>query len=186
MASALQGLRCQRTYGYEEARGLRGVVGDVLADRHACRVGFFQGLCTCREACAAYQSLNINRSLHFPFQTGVLFETLQAISATVRSATCNTFSSQDHAEAGFAKAGTAQFSHGQELSLAKHKIPGHMACREEFGPVQPFKSLNLQRFFSSSHPDWDIRWRSRCATAMCSVDSECIQASSVRGVRSGF
>ena len=57
--------------------------------------------------------LNINRSLHFPFQTGVLFETFQAISATVRSATCNTFSSQYHAEAGFAKAGTAQFSHGQ-------------------------------------------------------------------------
>ena len=40
-----------------------------------------------------------------------------ANSATVRSATCNTFSSRDHAEAGCAKAGTAQFSHGQELSL---------------------------------------------------------------------
>ena len=101
--------------GVEDARGLRGVVGDVLADRHACRVGFLQGLCTCREELGLRRlsSLNINRSLHFPFQTGVLFETFQAISATVRSATCNTFSSQYHAEAGFAKAGTAQFSHGQ-------------------------------------------------------------------------
>ena len=54
---------------------------------------------------AAFQSLNINRSLHFPFQTGVLFETLQAINATVRSATCNTFSSQDHAV--FAKPASA-------------------------------------------------------------------------------
>ena len=35
--------------GVEDARGVRGVVGDVLADRHACRVGFLQGLCTCRE-----------------------------------------------------------------------------------------------------------------------------------------
>ena len=61
----------------------------------------------------------------------------------MQSATCNTFSSQDHAEAGFAKAGTAQFSHGQELFLAKHEVPGHMACREEFGPVKPFKSLNF-------------------------------------------
>jgi len=55
----------------------------------------------------AYQSLDINRSLHFSFQIGVLFETFQAISAMERSATCNTFSSQYHAEAGFAKAGTA-------------------------------------------------------------------------------
>ena len=76
-------------------------------------------------------------------RTGVLMKTLQTLqanSATMQSAICNTFGSQDHAEAGFAKAGTAQFSHGQELSLAFHEVPGHMACQAVQGFAQPADS----------------------------------------------
>ena len=46
----------------------------------------------------------------------VMFYAIGALlSATMRLASCNTFSSQDHAEAGFAKTGIAQFWH--RLSL---------------------------------------------------------------------
>ena len=46
----------------------------------------------------------------------VMFYAIVALlSATMRLASCNTFSSQDHAEAGFAKTGIAQFWH--RLSL---------------------------------------------------------------------
>jgi len=43
-------------------------------------------------------------------QTAVLIETLQAIGATVRWASCNIFSTQDHAAAAIAKAGTSVFA----------------------------------------------------------------------------
>ena len=46
----------------------------------------------------------------------VMFYAIVALlSATMRLASCNTFSSQDHAEAGFANTGSAQFCH--RLSL---------------------------------------------------------------------
>ena len=42
--------------------------------------------------------------------TGALIETLQACSAMTRWVSCNIFNTQDHAEAGFAKAGTDTLS----------------------------------------------------------------------------
>merc|ERR1712110_970394 len=54
-----------------------------------------------------FQGLNINGSLHMTIQTGVLIETLAAMGAKVRWCSCNIFSTQDHAAAGIAKAGTA-------------------------------------------------------------------------------
>jgi len=54
-----------------------------------------------------FAGLNINGSLHMTIQTGVLIETLAALGATVRWCSCNIFSTQDHAAAGIAKAGTA-------------------------------------------------------------------------------
>merc|ERR1712061_4223 len=54
-----------------------------------------------------FAGLNINGSLHMTIQTGVLIETLAALGATVRWASCNIFSTQDHAAAAIAKAGTA-------------------------------------------------------------------------------
>merc|ERR1711963_1130181 len=53
------------------------------------------------------KGLNINGSLHMTIQTGVLIETLAALGAKVRWASCNIFSTQDHAAAGIAKAGTS-------------------------------------------------------------------------------
>jgi len=54
-----------------------------------------------------FKGVNISGSLHMTIQTGVLIESLQALGAKVRWASCNIFSTQDHAAAGIAKAGTA-------------------------------------------------------------------------------
>jgi adenosylhomocysteinase len=53
------------------------------------------------------KGLKIMGSLHMTIQTAVLIETLQALGADVRWASCNIFSTQDHAAAAIAKAGTA-------------------------------------------------------------------------------
>jgi adenosylhomocysteinase len=52
----------------------------------------------------------ITGSLHMTIQTAVLIETLQHIGAKVRWATCNIFSTQDHAAAAIAKTGTPVFA----------------------------------------------------------------------------
>jgi len=49
-------------------------------------------------------------SLHMTIQTAVLIETLQALGAEVRWASCNIFSTQDHAAAAVAAAGTPVFA----------------------------------------------------------------------------
>jgi len=51
--------------------------------------------------------LKIMGSLHMTIQTAMLIETLQQLGADVRWASCNIFSTQDHAAAAIAKAGTA-------------------------------------------------------------------------------
>src|ERR1700753_4503032 len=49
-------------------------------------------------------------SLHMTIQTGVLIETLQALGAEVRWASCNIFSTQDHAAAAIAERGTPVYA----------------------------------------------------------------------------
>src|SRR6059058_2591757 len=49
-------------------------------------------------------------SLHMTIQTGVLIETLRALGADVRWASCNIYSTQDHAAAAIAKSGTPVFA----------------------------------------------------------------------------
>jgi adenosylhomocysteinase len=49
-------------------------------------------------------------SLHMTIQTAVLIQTLEALGATVRWASCNIFSTQDHAAAAIAAAGTPVFA----------------------------------------------------------------------------
>ncbi|HRK56610.1 MAG TPA: adenosylhomocysteinase [Burkholderiaceae bacterium] len=71
------------------------------------------GLMAIREEFAATQPLRgarITGSLHMTIQTAVLIETLQALGAQVRWASCNIFSTQDHAAAAIAKAGTPVFA----------------------------------------------------------------------------
>jgi len=68
------------------------------------------GLMACRKEFGPsqpFKGLLICGSLHMTIQTAVLIETLQALGATVRWASCNIFSTQDHAAAAIAKAGTA-------------------------------------------------------------------------------
>ncbi|MCR4315499.1 MAG: adenosylhomocysteinase [Planctomycetes bacterium] len=52
----------------------------------------------------------ISGSLHMTIQTAVLIQTLEALGATVRWASCNIFSTQDHAAAAIAKCGTSVFA----------------------------------------------------------------------------
>src|SRR3954462_3649446 len=56
----------------------------------------------------------ITGSLHMTIQTAVLIETLQALGAKVRWASCNVFSTQDHAAAAIAVRGTAVFAYKGE------------------------------------------------------------------------
>lgn len=56
------------------------------------------------------QGARITGSLHMTIQTAVLIETLQELGAEVRWASCNIFSTQDHAAAAIAARGTAVFA----------------------------------------------------------------------------
>jgi adenosylhomocysteinase len=56
------------------------------------------------------QGVRITGSLHMTVQTAVLIETLQDLGASVRWASCNIFSTQDHAAAAIAKMGTPVFA----------------------------------------------------------------------------
>src|SRR6266850_8059699 len=56
------------------------------------------------------EGVRITGSLHMTIQTAVLIETLGELGATVRWASCNIFSTQDHAAAAIAKAGVPVFA----------------------------------------------------------------------------
>ena len=78
------------------------------------------GLMAVREEYAGDQPLSgarIAGSLHMTIQTAVLIETLHALGADVRWASCNIFSTQDHAAAAIAVGGTPVFAYkGETLS----------------------------------------------------------------------
>jgi adenosylhomocysteinase len=70
-----------------------------------------------RDEFAAHQPLKgarITGSLHMTIQTAVLIETLKALGAEVRWASCNIFSTQDHAAAAIAAGGTPVFAYKGE------------------------------------------------------------------------
>ncbi len=92
------------------------------------------GLMAIREEFAKAQPLKgarITGSLHMTIQTGVLVETLQALGAEVRWASCNIFSTQDHAAAALVAKGTPVFAHKGE-SLEEYWDFTHRIF--EFGP----------------------------------------------------
>ena len=92
------------------------------------------GLMAIREEFAQSQPLKgarITGSLHMTIQTGVLVETLQALGAQVRWASCNIFSTQDHAAAALVAAGTPVFAYKGE-SLSDYWDYTHRIF--EFGP----------------------------------------------------
>ena len=93
------------------------------------------GLMAIREEYASSQPLKgarITGSLHMTIQTAVLIETLQALGAQVRWASCNIFSTQDHAAAAIAASGTPVFAIKGE-SLKDYWDYTH--CIFEFGPA---------------------------------------------------
>lgn len=92
------------------------------------------GLMAIREEFAASQPLRgarIAGSLHMTIQTAVLVETLQALGASVRWASCNIFSTQDHAAAALVAQGTPVFAYKGE-SLKDYWDYTHRIF--EFGP----------------------------------------------------
>lgn len=71
------------------------------------------GLMAIREEYASSQPLKgarVTGSLHMTIQTAVLIETLQALGAKIRWASCNIYSTQDHAAAAIAAKGTPVFA----------------------------------------------------------------------------
>ena len=71
------------------------------------------GLMSIRQKYAAAKPLKgvrVTGSLHMTIQTAVLIETLRDLGADVRWASCNIFSTQDHAAAAIAKSGTPVFA----------------------------------------------------------------------------
>ncbi|MFZ8886757.1 MAG: adenosylhomocysteinase [Steroidobacteraceae bacterium] len=75
------------------------------------------GLMQVREEYAGRQPLKgarIAGSLHMTIQTAMLIETLKALGAEVRWASCNIYSTQDHAAAAIADSGTPVFAHKGE------------------------------------------------------------------------
>merc|ERR1712032_1810375 len=83
-----------------------------------------------------FKDLNINGSLHMTIQTGVLIETLACLGAKVRWCSCNIFSTQDHAAAAIAKAGTSTVFAWKGETLAEYwwcteqmmTVPGQDGC----------------------------------------------------------
>ncbi|WP_242095189.1 MULTISPECIES: adenosylhomocysteinase [unclassified Sphingomonas] len=94
------------------------VVADIaLADFGRAEINIAEtempGLMALREEFGASQPLKgarITGSLHMTIQTAVLIETLTALGADVRWATCNIFSTQDHAAAAIAATGVPVFA----------------------------------------------------------------------------
>ena len=94
------------------------------------------GLMKTREEYAASQPLKgarITGSLHMTVQTAVLIETLVALGAEVRWASCNIFSTQDHAAAAIAAPDPGLRLEGRDTRgvLVVHRAGAHLARRRE-------------------------------------------------------
>ncbi len=96
------------------------------------------GLMACREKYGPTQPLagvRISGSLHMTIQTAVLIETLVALGAKVRWASCNIFSTQDHAAAAIAAAGVPVFAWKGETLAEYWDCTWKALCHEDsLGP----------------------------------------------------
>merc|ERR1712093_378232 len=87
------------------------------------------GLMACRKEFGPskpFKGLNISGSLHMTIQTAVLIETFEALGAKVRWASCNIFSTQDHAASAIAKAGTSSV-----FAWKGETLPEYWWCTEQ-------------------------------------------------------
>ncbi len=96
------------------------------------------GLMACREKYGPQQPLagvRITGSLHMTIQTAILIETLVALGAEVRWASCNIFSTQDHAAAAIAAAGVPVFAWKGETLEEYWECTWNALChRDGLGP----------------------------------------------------
>jgi len=98
------------------------------------------GLMAIREKYAKDKPLagvRVSGSLHMTIQTAVLIETLKTLGAEVRWASCNIFSTQDHAAAGIAKAGIPVYAWKGE------SLEEYWACTFKALCFDGFKGPNL-------------------------------------------
>jgi adenosylhomocysteinase len=98
------------------------------------------GLMAIREKYAKEKPLagvRVSGSLHMTIQTAVLIETLTTLGAEVRWASCNIFSTQDHAAAGIAKAGIPVYAWKGE------SLEEYWACTFKALCFDGFKGPNL-------------------------------------------
>ncbi len=129
------------TFAAQTPKGSDYIVRDLtLADWGRKEIAIAEhempGLMSVRKKYAKQKPLKgvrITGSLHMTIQTAVLIETLVALGATVRWASCNIFSTQDHAAAAIAAAGTPVFAwKGEtleeywELTLKAILFPGNL------------------------------------------------------------
>merc|ERR1712003_322980 len=85
--------------------------------------GEMPGLMACRREFGGkkpFHGVRISGSLHMTIQTGVLIETLADLGAAIKWASCNIFSTQDHAAAGVAKGGKAAVFAWKGETLAEY------------------------------------------------------------------
>ncbi len=102
---------------------------------------------------APLRGARITGSLHMTIQTAVLIETLQALGAEVRWASCNVFSTQDHAAAAIAARGTAVYAYKGE-SLVEYWEFTHRISRLAQGCTCQHDSRRRRR----RHPRCCCTW----------------------------
>jgi len=110
------------------------------------------GLMAIRHKYAAEKPLagvRVTGSLHMTIQTAVLIETLVSLGAEVRWASCNIFSTQDHAAAAIAAAGVPVFAEGR---VSGRLLGVHFSRAEPQGRQRPRAHRGRRRRRHAAHP----------------------------------
>ena len=111
------------------------------------------GLMAIRNKYAAEKPLagvRVTGSLHMTIQTAVLIETLVSLGAEVRWASCNIFSTQDHAAAAIAAAGVPVFAWKGEI--ARRLLGVHVSRAHAQGRPRPAAHRGRWRRRDAAHP----------------------------------
>ncbi len=154
------------------------------------------GLMAIRDEYASAQPLRgarITGSLHMTIQTAVLIETLQALGAEVRWASCNIFSTQDHAAAAIAASGTAVFAVKGE-SLADYWDYTHRIFEWPDGGLQQHDPRRRRRRDAAAasgqqgreRHQRDFETRQRRGRIPVRIDQGQARARCVAGIRRGW
>ena len=94
--------------------------------------------------------VRVTGSLHMTIQTAVLIETLVDLGASVRWASCNIFSTQDHAAAAIAAAGVPVFAWKGEI--ARGLLVVHLSGAHPSGRQRTAAHRRRRRRRDAAHP----------------------------------